>query len=221
MEEVLDPDDLEAGADTSVLIDLAEGKVLPGLAELFPAVGLPGMVEQELRKGSSPLNGGILRTKWLVPVRAEKAEDLKLIGDLHRALGSHPPKNAGEAELIALARRHNWIAIIEDHSRNAAIAEGVHVVRVTTLAAAAAACGVITTDRAWGLHRGFHMRRPPGRVPAMGTKPADRELFERAVGDIAKVSERRGAPLWPQILRHGTLQPGQLDELVRRIGRGS
>lgn len=220
MEEALDPDDLEVGADTSVLIDLAKGKVLPGLNELFSAVGLPGQVKRELERGSSTFNTAILGCGWLVPVSAEHPEDLEFISDLHRNLGSSPPKDAGEAELIALANRHDWIALIEDRARSVAIAEGIHVVRLTTLAACSAACGVITPDRAWGLHRGFHKHRPAARVPAMGTTPADKVLFERAVAGIETLSANRGDPPWPGLLRHPTLAPGQLDELVRQIARG-
>lgn len=218
MEEALDPEDLAVGTDTSVLIDLAEGKVFQGLHELFPAVGLPGMVKQELERRGSRINSMILAADWLVPVRAEAAEDLEFIADLHRSLGSDPPKNAGEAELIALSRRHDWVALIEDHARQVAIREGVHVIRLTTLAATAAACEAVPVDRAWGLHRGFHMRRPPQRMPAMGTTPGDRGRFERAVEAIGVLADHRGRPAWPGLLRHPTLKAGQLDELVRQIG---
>ncbi|MGD9695429.1 MAG: hypothetical protein AB7V42_07210 [Thermoleophilia bacterium] len=217
MEEALDPEDLEVGTDTSVLIDLAEGKVFQGLHELFPAVGLPGMVKQELERRTSRLNTMVLAADWLVPIRAEEPEDLGFIADLHRSLGG-PPKNAGEAELIALARRHDWVALIEDNARRVAIREGVHVIRLSTLAAAAAACEVVPVDRAWGLHRGFHMRRPPQRMPAIGTTPADRDRFDRAVDAIGVLAGHRGRPAWPGLLRHPTLKPGQLDELVRQIG---
>lgn len=220
MEEALDPDDLEVGADTSVLIDLAEGKTLPGLQELFSAVALPGQVKRELERGNSPFSAGILRSSWLVLVTAEDPEDLQFISDLHRNLGSSPPTNAGEAELIALANRHDWIAIIEDRAaRSVAIAEGIRVTRLTGLAAAAAACGVITSERAWGLHRGFHKNRPAAMVPAMDTTPAGRARFEEAVAAITKLWQNRGCPPWPGILRDPGLLPGQLDELVREIGR--
>ena len=217
MEEALDPDDLEVGIDTSVLIDLAEGKVLQGLNEIFPAVGLPGMVKHELERSASRLNSMILSADWLIPVTVDEPEDLGLIADLHRGLGG-PPENAGEAELLALARRHGWAALIEDRARNLAIREGVHVIRLSTLAAAAAACEVVPVERAWGLHRGFHMRRAPKRMPAMGTTPADRDRFARTVEAIAVLAERRESPVWPGLLSHSALKPGQLDELVRQIG---
>jgi hypothetical protein len=54
----------------------------------------------------------------------------------------------------------------------------------------------------------------------MGTRAEDRALFEDAVAAIALIARRRGDPAWPGILRHPTLRPGQLDELVRHTARG-
>ncbi|GEM_PF-5947003 len=223
MEEALDPDDLVVGADASVLIDLVEGKRLPGLKELFGAVGVPALVKVEVKHNirAHPLNRGILAAPWLSSVAATDPEDLRLIADLHSAWGSSPPKNAGEAELIALSLRHGWIALIEDRTaRNTAHVEGVHAVRLTTCAVAGAASGIVNADRAWGLHHGFHARRPAHMRLPIGTTPADRTCFDRAIAKIEFLISKLGTPAWPGILHHPSLTPGKIDEVVARTAKG-
>jgi predicted nucleic acid-binding protein len=217
----VDPDELVVGIDASVLIDLVGGRVLTGLNELFPTVAVPALVKEEIRRGVAghPVNKGILRSAWLLSVAAEDPDDLQLIADLHSGWGSAPPNNAGEAELIALCRRHGWIGLLEDsQARRTAHREGVHAVRLSTCAIAAAACGVITADRAWGLHRGHHGRRPANRPPAIGTKPADRANFDHAIEVIGRLVTKLGSPPWPEVLRHPDLKPGQLDQLIVKVG---
>lgn len=223
MEEALDPDDLAVGADASVLIDLVEGKRLPGLEELFPEVAVPALVKVEVKRNirAHPLNKGILDAPWLSSVAATDPEDLRLIADLHSAWGSSPPENAGEAELIALSLRHGWIAIIEDRTaRNTAYIEHVHAVRLTTCAVAGAACGVVAADRAWGLHHGFHARRPAHVRLPVGTTPAERANFDRAIAKTELLVAKLGGPAWPGILCHSKLTPGKIDEVVARTAKG-
>lgn len=217
MEEASDPDELEVGADASVLIDLVSGGRLPNLKDLFGTVAVPALVCAEIERGVArfPINKGILRATWLLRVPAEDPEDLQLIADLHRSWRSAPPDNAGEAELVALSRRYGWIALLEDgQGREGAAREGVHPVRMTTCAVAAAACGAMTVERAWGLHTGYHARRT--RPLAIGTTPADRARFEHAIEIVRRLNTKLDAPPWPQILRHPTLAPGVLDELVAK-----
>ena len=165
-----------------------------------------------------PVNKGILDAAWLLRVAADDPDDLTLIADLHRTWRSAPPDNAGEAELVALSRRYGWIALLEDgQGREGAAREGVYPVRLTTCAAAAAACGVMTADRAWGLHHVYHARR--SWPPSIGTKPADRLRFEHAIEIVTRLKAKLDAPPWPQILRHPDLQPGAVDDVVRQSAR--
>lgn len=90
-------------------------------------------------------------------------------------------------------------------------------VRLTTCAVAAAACGVMTADRAWGLHHVYHARR--SWPPSIGTKPADRLRFEHAIEIVTRLKAKLDAPPWPQILRHPDLQPGAVDDVVRQSAR--
>ncbi len=215
MEDAPDPDRLTVGADASVLIDLVTGGRLQNLKELFGEVAVPALVCAEIARGlgAYQVNQGILRADYLRKVAAGDPDDLQLMSDLHHLWGSAPPDNAGEAELVVLSRRYGWIALLEDgKGREAARREGVYPVRLTTCAVTAAACGVMTVDRAWGLHHGYHRRRTR-RLP-IGTTPADRGRFDRAVDIVARLHGRLGSPPWPEILNHPKPKPGELDDLV-------
>lgn len=205
--------------DASVLIHLAEGRRLDNLRELFGMVAVPALVCAEIEHGlpRHAVNRAILSAPWLRRVAAEDPDDLQLIADLHRLWRSEPPDNAGEAELIALSRRHRWLAILDDRQgREGARREGVHSVRLTTCAVAAAACEVMTIDRAWGLHAPCRARH---KHPLIGTKQTDRGRFDRAVETFAKLNEKQGQPPWPGLLSHQDLAPGTLDEMIARISR--
>ena len=222
MEDAPDPDRLAVGADASVLIDLVNGKRLQNLKELFGEVAVPALVLMEIERGlrAHPVNEAILRADYLRRVAADDPDDLQLMADFHRLWRSEPPDNAGEAELVVLSRRHSWIALLEDREgREAARREGVYPVRMTTCAVAAAACGVMTVDRAWGLHHGYHGRRT--RPLTIGTTPADRNPFERAVDIVRRLNDQLGTPRWPGILNHATLAPGALDDLVAASAKRS
>ncbi len=215
MEDAPDPDRLTVGADASVLIDLVAGRRLLNLKELFGEVAVPALVHTEIERGlgSHPINQGILRADYLLKVAADDPEDLQLMADFHLLWSSAGTDNAGEAELVVLSRRHGWIALLEDRQgREAAKREGVYPVRMTTCAAAAAACDVMTLERAWGLHCGYHRNRT--RPLPIGITPADRPRFERAVEIVRRLHARQGAPPWPEMLRGSSLDPCQLDDLV-------
>lgn len=219
MEDAPVPDALLVGADASVLIAAAKGRVLAGLNEMFPVVGVPAIVKNEILKGipAHPEDRALIRSPWLQRVAAEDPDDLELINDLVSARGKGPDCHDGEAELIALAARHGWIAVIDERARAVAYREGVHSVRMTTLAVAAAACGVLTVDRAWWFHRGAHRHTKNKAGLPIGITPADRSVFEASVETVRRLVVSRGNPPWPEFLKHPDIAPGTLDALIEHI----
>ena len=144
---------------------------------------------------------------------ADDPDDLQLMADFHTIWRSVLPANAGEAELVVLSRRYSWIALVEDRQgREAACREDVYPVRLTTCAISAAACGVMSLDRAWGLHHGYHARRT--RSAVIGTTTSDQARFDHVVRVVTRLHDRLDHAPWPGILNHPTLEPGELDELV-------
>jgi len=219
MDDAPDPNALEVGADASVLLAAVKGRVLAGLNEMFAVVGVPAIVKGEILRGipAHPEDRPLVRSPSLQRVAAEDPDDLEFINDLVTARGKGPDCHDGEAELIALAARHGWIAVIEERARVIAHREGVHAVRMTTLAVAAAACGVLTEDRAWWFHRGVHRNTKNKAGLPIGTTSGDRPIFDAAVAAVRRVVVSRGDPPWPGILRDPGVAPGKLDALIEHV----
>ena len=73
------------------------------------------ITQREIPSGINqyPQNRDILEVDWLIeaPVRDEDAE---FVAHLHGVWGSDDHRDMGEAEIIALCRRHGWTAITDD-----------------------------------------------------------------------------------------------------------
>lgn len=202
--------------DSMVLIHFNRAGCLDVLGSWFGPRAFTAQVvtEVELRDsaGRHPENAAILSAEWLEPVAVDDIEDIRLVAELRRRWGSSGNKDRGEADIIALCRRHGWTAITDDEvGRKAAGECGVSRVYMLTAIIAAASSGLIAPTEAWNLHCSIERRR---RMAVLSPDDAHKPVFMACINQLKKVDERQGNPEWPMILAvHG------LDDVVVRTRR--
>jgi predicted nucleic acid-binding protein len=158
------------------------------------------IMEQEIRGALDrhPENNAILSSEWLVSVPVDESEDIKVVASLRRRWGSRDDRDRGEAEVIALCRRHGWTAIMDDEvGREAAKQHGAARVYMLTTMLAAASCGLVTAAEAWKLHRAIERER---RRAILTADECHKPVFMKCVENITRAGEKRGTSQWPEIL---------------------
>jgi len=199
--------------DAMILIGWNNAGYLDLLGELVgPAFTADVITKLELGRSlkNHPQNRAILEADWLIeaPVRDE---DTQLVADLHVLWESGPTQDMGEAEIVALSRRHGWTAITDDKKGRGALEEyRLEYAYGASLLIAAAACGErgLDAEAAWGIHREVE----PGEAPHVGSKAK----FIKCIEFARAVRERRGMVSWRELARDP-----YLDHIVDRADRRS
>lgn len=201
--------------DATALIYFAKAERLDLLGEWFPEAFTPEVVmEEELRAhvAKYPENQDILDAAWLTAVPVERDEDLRLVAALHKRWGSRVDQNRGEAEVVALCKRHGWTGVIDDTLGQQAIRdEKLTSCSILTVILAAAASGKLTENEAWDQHCQLDALRGGGRS-ALTAQPAHRDTFRECVRAFRELNEHHGDRDWPWLLgRRG------LDAVVLKV----
>lgn len=110
---------------------------------------------------------------------------------------SKPNKDRGEADIVAICRKTEWVAITDDRAGRGALARsGCDFAYMTSMLVAAAATGHIAlgAEHAWRIHK--QIQEPFDR-PFL----AERKQFDQCFELVARLHEQIGAPPWPGVLR--------------------
>jgi predicted nucleic acid-binding protein len=200
--------DLPRGArhvcfDATPLIAYADSGHLTLLSTWFgPTAYVPAVVtEYELQKNLAdyPQNQSIVDAPWLKPVPLIEPDDHQLANTLQQMWKSEKGRDRGEAELVALCKRYDWTAIVDDHNgRDGAYRNRVAHVFVATVLVAATAEQLITIDEAWTVHQAVEARYD--RAPVLPTDDDYKPAFEKAVRALRGLMRDADEPPWPQIL---------------------
>ena len=202
--------------DASPLIQFADANALATLATWFHPRAFTASVitKVELVKNlpAYPQNAEILKLPWLHAIDVDEEDDLRLISELRRLWGSKQGRDHGEAEVVALARRYGWVAILDDGAgRDAAKRNRVPHVSTAGLIAASVAGVYESHDAAWALYqRVARTQLRPIIPPDDPYEPAFRAAAD-ATRRIAQGMEDNGDSVWPQLLADP-----RIDQLVRR-----
>lgn len=98
--------------------------------------------------------GGLIDGVPCLRITEPEVGDGPFVARLHRRFGSVPPRNEGEAQVLAACKRNpGWIAITED--QQAWVAAGDEQIArcyIVTVLAAAAAQSLMSPTEAWRLH---------------------------------------------------------------------
>jgi predicted nucleic acid-binding protein len=198
--------------DTTVLIAYNDEDELTVLNQLFPeGKFIPNVIPDfELQRGlgAHPQNQRIIDATWLTSVPVGWPDGVKRVLGLLSLWKSPADQDHGEAEVIALCERYEWLAIMDDHQgRNTARALGIKTSYMSTMIAAAGAIGVAgyDADSAWELHQRVESKRDRPRLQ-------DEERFKALVRAFNRIWEKQGQPSLPEFLA----EPG-LDGLVDRL----
>jgi len=175
---------------------------LPLLCEWFgPMVFTANVImEEEIRGALSrhPENQAIVDSDWLVSVPVDEIEYIELVASLRKRWGSRDDRDRGEAEVVALCRRHGWTAIMDDDvGRSAAKEHAVPRVYMLTTMIAAASCGLIAPQAAWKLHCSIEQTR---RRAMLTADECHRSVFMKCIEQFVQVGEKMGDRRWPYIL---------------------
>ena len=181
---------------------------------------LPRVVFDEWH--GSTETGGVIDGVPALKIVESDPVDTPFIAKMHRRFGSVPPRNAGEAHLLAACKRNpDWLAITEDQQGwEAARDEGIGRNYLVTALAAAAAQARLTPTEAWKLHveiekwRQNHSHQGR-RFSVMPYYDDYRPVFQDVVQAFRKGWIDRGRPEWCELLA----TPGLDDALVLAIRR--
>lgn len=184
--------------DAMVLIGWNNAGHLDLLGDLVgPAFTADVITQLEIKSGLNkhPQNQTILDVDWLIeaPVREE---DAQLVADLHSLWESGPRQDMGEAEIVALARRHGWTAITDDKKgRGALETYELEYAYGASLLICAAACGERGLDAAsaWAIHQAVE----PQSTPHVGNEAQFRKCVEFA----KKVQDQKSIASWRALAR--------------------
>ena len=113
---------------------------------------LPRVVFNEWH--GSTETGGVVDGVPALKIVESDPVDTPFVARMHRRFGSVPPRNEGEAHLLAVCKRNpGWLAITEDKQGwEAARDENIGRDYLVTVLAAAAAQGRLNPTEAWKLH---------------------------------------------------------------------
>ncbi len=138
--------------DAMVCIILAGIGRLDLLPRLFgPQIYVPRRVFEEWHGTTE--TGGAVDQAPSVEIVEPAPVDGPVVARLHRRFGSVPPRNDGEAQLLAVCKRTGYVAITEDKQGwVAARDEGVSRAYMVTVLACAAGQGRLNPTDAWRLH---------------------------------------------------------------------
>lgn len=147
--------------------------------------------------------------------------DSAFVARMHRRFGSVPPRNDGEAHLLAVCKRNpGWLAITEDRQGwEAARDEGIGRGYIVTVLAAAAAQGRLNPTDAWKLHVEIEQWRQGQsggmRFSVMPYYDDYRVVFQEVVQAFRQRWINAGRQDWCELL--GT--PGLDDAVVLAVKR--
>lgn len=181
---------------------------------------LPRVVFNEWH-GSTETGGVVDGVPALNIVEAEPI-DTPFVARMHRRFGSVPPRNEGEAHLLAVCDRNpGWLAITEDKEGwEAARDERIGRDYIVTVLAAAAAQGRLNPTEAWKLHVEIeHWRQEHSdhgmRFSVMPYYDDYRTVFQEVVKSFRKLWIDSGRQDWCELLA----TPGLDDALILAVKR--
>jgi predicted nucleic acid-binding protein len=194
--------------DASPLIHFADAGELAWLGTWFQPRAFTAEVVTaiELPKGKGKYAGvdEILVLPWLQSVQVEREEDVRFVARLLALWGSDPGRDHGEAEVVAICRRHGWTAIMDDRrGRDAATRERVGWATTSTMIVAAAAATHASVDELWDVYK-----RVLGRLerPAIPTTDNYLSAFKKAVRGIQRIINASDDDPWPNVLANPQLE---------------
>lgn len=156
-----------------------------------------------------PQNQRILNAPWLQAAPVENT-DAQFVARLLRLWGSGPGQDRGEAEIVALCRKHGWLAITDDkQGRGALETAGLDYAYMSSLLLAAAALQLEGLDAAsaWAVHHAVESGRNAPRIYREG-------VFHQCVALVERLWKQAGEPAWPEFVGN----PG-IDYLVDRADK--
>ena len=155
-------------------------------------------------------NSAAIKAPWLYSVPSHP-DDAELVSSLLKRLGKKPPKNLGEAEVIAACRRFGWTAVLEDGDARIVAADAkVRHVYVATVLAAASAYKAIKPSQAWKLFVRMEKER---RSSVLKPDESNQPVFIEFYGYLCRLREARNNPPFPIFLA----EPGLDDVLLELI----
>jgi predicted nucleic acid-binding protein len=182
-----------------VLIGWTDAGHLELLGEIVGSALTAHVIWQEEIAGSigaHPQNQQIIDAPWLSSAKVVDG-DTRLVARLLEHWKSPPYTDRGEAEIVALCRRHGWTAITDDKDgRSALEAMRLNYAHRVSMLLAATAMGVagLDADRAWEVHHAVEASRD-------GPFLYDEGRFRQTLDIIQRLWEQTGRPAWPQFLR--------------------
>jgi predicted nucleic acid-binding protein len=208
---MVDPAEEGAGFacfDTTPLLSFARVGRLDILGAWFPRAFVPNVVMEEEVKahvGKHPENQEIVDAAWLESVPVEEDEDLELVAYLlEERWASAEGKDRGEAEVVALCRRHRWLAILDDtEGRKAAADYVVRHISFLGVIVGAAAQGMLKPTDAWNLHVEIDQARKrikPQSFSFLTSDTSAKPVFMDAVNAVRKAWIAAGRPDWHALL---------------------
>lgn len=176
------------------------------LGELFPAGAYTadvilaeevGGTEQWRRR-----NAAILEAPWLRSAPVLTGSDAAMVNNLLNIWNSPPNQDRGEAEIVVLCMRHDWLAITDDARKGRPELERrkreyCYVVTMLIYAAATGHAGMDIAS-AWEISRDIQQGRNKPYINAEQT-------FRKLVAVARRVWEQRGRPGWPEMLADWTI----------------
>lgn len=110
---------------------------------------------------------------------------------------SEANRDRGEADIIALCRKHGWVAITDDNNGRGGLDDNrcdfSYMSAMLVVAAATGHAG-LDADAAWQIHFDVESNRKAPRIYR-------RELFDTCVSVISRLHTQTGSPTWPHLLR--------------------
>jgi predicted nucleic acid-binding protein len=217
--------------DSTALIAFNNVEKLDILGEWFPRAFAPNVVLTEeigAKLDLFPEGQRILDAPWLHEVSVEDAEGIRLVAYLLNDRWASPAgKDRGEAEVVALCRRHGWTAILDDaEGIRAAKDYGVASASFLSVILAAAAQDITPRKDAWELHvlidenRRRRAAETGARTQSFSFLTSDnsqREVFMSCVNEFRQRWIDRKRPDWPHLL--ALSPPNRLDDIIKAVRR--
>lgn len=194
--------------DTTALIHFEAAGVLPTLETLCTHDGdawVPISVVGEWRGHAEDPTGHVVGHPWLKVVRADDPADLRIVADLARRYPTPPDRNRGEMDVVALSKRLDLTALMEDGvGCKQAIDHGVPHLAIVTLLACGVAYGLLDHKRAWRTHAAVEETRDTFHSILMADRDG-RRGFAAAVMALRALKRRRGDPSFASFLSQPVL----------------